>query len=346
MLDIGNNIKNLRLSKNMTQDQLAAKLNISPQAVSKWENGTTAPDIALLPELSVILGVTIDDLFAMTDETRFERIDNMLWDVRFLPEQTFRETERFLADKMRDAATEPQATLLLAELYNKRANEYHEKASPLARRALELSPETKDAHNAVFDAERGPYSDWNTMNYHELIEFYEGVTAKHPDDRRNYYWLLDLLIADGRTAEAREYAEKLKSVAYTYHYELYMYQIIKAEGDLDAALDMLDSMLKNHPEAWQIAFAYANEMAKLCRYDTAIEYFKKDIELAPHPQFVDAYEAIAHICEIRGDGAGAIDMYRQAIEIMKTDWNETEGEGIDRYLRRIAELERLQKKAR
>ena len=43
-------------------------------------------------------------------------------------------------------------TLLLAELYNKRAAEYHELASPLARRALQLLPGRKAAHNAIFDA--------------------------------------------------------------------------------------------------------------------------------------------------------------------------------------------------
>ena len=56
----------------------------------------------------------------------------------------------------------------------------------------------------------------------------------------------------------------------------------------------------------------------------AIEYFKKDIENAPTPRFVDPFDAIAHICEIRGDYAGAVEMYREAIEVMKNEWNETE----------------------
>ena len=344
-MEIGNNIKDLRLSRGMTQEQLAGKLNVTAQAVSKWENGTTTPDISLLPELSVIFGVSIDDLFRISDEKRFERIDNMLWDVRFIGDDTFAETERFLRDKLRDPATEAKATLLLAELYNKRANEYHDLASPLARRALELNPEVKDAHNAVFDAENGPYDDWNFINHHELIDFYKGVVEKHPDDRRNYYWLLDLLISDGRTVEAREYAEKMKAVMYTYHYESYMYKIEKQEGDLTKALAFLDSMLANHPDAWQIYFTYANEMVKLCRYDKAIEFFKKDIESAPKPRFIDPFEAIAHIQEIRGDYEAAVGTYRDIIEVMKTEWNEVEGEGIDRYLRKIEELEEMTKKA-
>ena len=68
-LDFGNRIKSLRLSRSMTQEQLAQKLGVSAQAVSKWESGTNMPDILLLPDLSVIFGVTIDDLFTMTGRT-------------------------------------------------------------------------------------------------------------------------------------------------------------------------------------------------------------------------------------------------------------------------------------
>lgn len=77
-LEIGAKIKQLRLARGMTQEQLGKPLRLSAQAVSKWESGATMPDIQLLPELSVQLGVTIDELFSMTDRTRMDRIDNML----------------------------------------------------------------------------------------------------------------------------------------------------------------------------------------------------------------------------------------------------------------------------
>jgi len=46
---IGNRIKQLRKSRSMTQDQLADKLGVTAQAVSKWENDQSCPDIAMLP---------------------------------------------------------------------------------------------------------------------------------------------------------------------------------------------------------------------------------------------------------------------------------------------------------
>lgn len=59
---IGKNIKRLRVNVGMTQEQLAERLHISGQAVSKWENETALPDITLLPELADCFGVTIDEL--------------------------------------------------------------------------------------------------------------------------------------------------------------------------------------------------------------------------------------------------------------------------------------------
>ena len=59
---IGNYIKNLRKSEGLTQKELAEKLGISFQAVSKWERGDTLPDTGLLPELCDILNTTADKL--------------------------------------------------------------------------------------------------------------------------------------------------------------------------------------------------------------------------------------------------------------------------------------------
>ena len=62
MESIGNRIGRLRRQANMTQEALAEKLGVSSQAVSKWENDLSCPDISLLAELARALGTTADEL--------------------------------------------------------------------------------------------------------------------------------------------------------------------------------------------------------------------------------------------------------------------------------------------
>ena len=62
-INISMNIANLRKGKGITQEQLATALNISPQAVSKWETNTSQPDTQTLPLIADYFGVSIDYLF-------------------------------------------------------------------------------------------------------------------------------------------------------------------------------------------------------------------------------------------------------------------------------------------
>ena len=62
MNTMGSRIAARRKEKGMTQEELAARLGVSAQAVSKWENDVSCPDISLLPRLCRMLGITSDEL--------------------------------------------------------------------------------------------------------------------------------------------------------------------------------------------------------------------------------------------------------------------------------------------
>lgn len=66
---LGKRIGALRREKGLKQDELAEKLGISPQAVSKWETDQTCPDISLLPQLAKLLGVSVDELLSGKQES-------------------------------------------------------------------------------------------------------------------------------------------------------------------------------------------------------------------------------------------------------------------------------------
>lgn len=63
MVSIGKNIKRLRYERRFTQSELASNLGVTCQAVSKWETCVNSPDIALIPRIAELLGVSIDELF-------------------------------------------------------------------------------------------------------------------------------------------------------------------------------------------------------------------------------------------------------------------------------------------
>ena len=65
---IGAIIKKRRTSMKLTQEELAAKLNVTPQAVSRWENEISLPDITLIPRISEVLNMSCDTLLKSKEE--------------------------------------------------------------------------------------------------------------------------------------------------------------------------------------------------------------------------------------------------------------------------------------
>ncbi|MBP3667818.1 MAG: helix-turn-helix transcriptional regulator [Clostridia bacterium] len=78
-LRIAENIKRLRQESRLTQVQLAERLGVSYQAISRWENETTYPDIELLPAIAALFGVTVDELLGSTPTEQKESLKQS-WD--------------------------------------------------------------------------------------------------------------------------------------------------------------------------------------------------------------------------------------------------------------------------
>lgn len=78
MQKLNDKIKILRKSIDITQEQLAEIVGVSPQAVSRWECGTTSPDITLLPRLAEIFKITVDELLGVNENQRAKEIGNIV----------------------------------------------------------------------------------------------------------------------------------------------------------------------------------------------------------------------------------------------------------------------------
>lgn len=79
-LKIGNVIRDKRRAAELTQEELAAKLGVSFQAVSRWENGAAYPDLELLPVLAGLFSVTVDELLGKRQEERIRAYQESIYD--------------------------------------------------------------------------------------------------------------------------------------------------------------------------------------------------------------------------------------------------------------------------
>ena len=72
--DFSEVFKALRKEKGLTQEQIAEILGVSPQAVSRWENSSTFPDVTLLPQIASYFGTTVDELLGITKICKMQKL--------------------------------------------------------------------------------------------------------------------------------------------------------------------------------------------------------------------------------------------------------------------------------
>ena len=77
-MNIGNQIKNFRKAKKLTQEQLAEYLGVTSQAVSKWETGVSAPDIDMLPRLAIFFHTSVDELLDYHQQQIDQAVDQLV----------------------------------------------------------------------------------------------------------------------------------------------------------------------------------------------------------------------------------------------------------------------------
>ncbi len=342
-MEIGNQIKALRLRRGITQEAMAQHLGVTPQSVSKWERGATTPDIGLLPEISAYFGVTIDELFALSDETRMERIQNMLWDVRILPQADADSAREFLLEKAKREPGNGKPLAMLAELENHIAKTHHDQAAEYAKEALTRDHTLKDAHSNLTEAMGGSYADWCAQNHGALIAYYRDFVAAHPDYAPGYLWLLDNLLDDGRLHEAEHYCDLLSRVDATFRTPLYRALLALKRGQNDIALEIVSRMERQFSGEWQMYQSLGDIMVYMGDYEKAKDYYRMYLSCKEPPRYTDGLTSIAQLCEIQGDYAGAIQAIREEIQVLATDWGTTAGETVDQHYRNIARLEKLLK---
>jgi len=135
---IGENIRQLRGELALTQEQLAGRLHCTAQAVSKWENGATAPDIAMLPLIAQALGTGLDALFAPCRTPYRHRGERLLaaYESDHGDEESYRAAKAEYEKRL--PKDDPDDHLSYAYLLEMRGREYLRRAEAGFTRAFEL----------------------------------------------------------------------------------------------------------------------------------------------------------------------------------------------------------------
>ncbi len=346
-MELGKKIRQLRFKAGLTQDQLAEKLGIGAQSVSKWENAATMPDITQLPLLAEIFGISIDDLFDLTAEQRFNRIENRLDIEDDLPQDVFLEYESFLKEKTADEQHRKRATELIAYLYWHRMEMFAKRARRYAEAAIRLSPNEKGCQWILQKAAGHAAWDWNISNHTSAIDFYRQLAEEHPDARVPYQYLLDNLIADHRVEEAERYLSRYAALADAKPVitEVYRAYIALARFDEKAADGIMERLLAAHPQDSDALFEAAQYCAQKCDYQKALDLYERAFQAERRPRFQDALMGIRDIYTIRGDYARAAETCGRIIELLGEEWGITEGDDLKALQEQKARLLEKSKQA-
>ncbi len=340
-MELGKKIRLLRFRAGLTQEQLAEKLGLGAQSVSKWETGAAMPDIAMLPLLAEVFGVSIDELFDLTGEQRLNRIENSLDISQELPQDLFREYEDFLKALIPDAANGQRAKSLLAYLYWHRMDSFAEKAARYAKDAIRSAPGVKDCQWVLNRAEGHAVWDWNLANHTKAIEFWRGVTEENPLVRLPYLYLIDNLLADHRADEAEKYLERVSRLpdARPVMVRVYRAHIALSRYDEKTADGIIEELVAQYPQDHVCLFEAAQYYAKKCDYERAIGLYEQSFENETRrPRFTDELMAVADIYEIMGEYQKAAETCDRLIDLLENEWGFTEDTSLEKARREKARL--------
>jgi len=340
-MEFGTKIKTLRNKRGITQEALAKAMGVTPQTVSKWENDVTMPDVALLPELSVFFGVTIDELFSLDAKKQMERIDNRIYEAGLISETEATQMEETLREIAKAPEHKAKALSLIAELHLHQVEIHKQMAAELAKEAMELEPDNRSYISDYCNAMGSYIPDWNGRNHHVLIRELKDFVKRHPDNRAASMWLLDNLMADKRLAEAEEELIHLAKVDGSYRTVHYRALLAVAKGDKELEQKCYQEMEEKYAigkDAWLVQLALAERETERQNYEKAIAHYEKAMKAQASPKFTDPPEAMAHIYEILGDTEKAVDCYKLQLKMMREEWGIIAGEEVDQANRSIERL--------
>ena len=337
-LNLGSVIKRLRTEQSVKQDELAEFLGISYQAVSKWETGTSLPDITLLPKLAAFFGVRIDELFSVDHEDELERIDTMLQKEN-MTDQNYAYAKRVLDGILRENPKDAGAMKRYAKVYLAKTNTDLIAAGRMLESAMELAPLDEEVYG-LYRSVRGG-SDYKQHSDNDwFIRVCEPYARKYPQNVGLYRMLIETMISKKYFDRAEEL---LATVRFTgenrYMKEVFLGDIALAKGDEGKAKEIWNTVPQTD---WQGQYEVGERLNRLNEYDRAIECFEHAYEAQTAPRKMDMMYSLAFLYKKLGRFAEAKKEWELIKETLSSEYGMTEEDNDITWAKdEIAQLEKL-----
>lgn len=276
------NLKRLRMAKNMTQEQAAEALGVSTQTVSRWECNTTLPDVTMLPAISRLYCVTIDDLYKET----FSAYDNYAQRMGSVYEATHQPEDFLRADleyrKLLKSGEYTAEDLRLYRILHQYMMQYCiGKTTELFDRVLRQGPGTDPETYWSVKRQKGCFLHEIGRNSENIEEFLPLVQAGSSDPNE---WVC-------------------------------LIQAYQLAGDYQAAWRWQQEAEKKFPESAMLHI-YSGDLCKaMKRYEEAFSHWKRALEL--EPEWCDAAYSMGFCCEELGDFGKAFAVWTQIADSLE-----------------------------
>ena len=268
------NLKRFRMAKNMTQEQAAIALGVSTQTVSRWECGTTLPDVTMLPEIARLYCVTIDDLYretSMAYENYASRLCSV-YEATHQPED-YLQAELEYRKLLRSGAYTNEDLRSYAILHQYMMGYCMEKAEEMFDRVLKQGPEA------------GAETYWSVM-------------------RQKGYFLYQC----GRNKESIDtFLPKVQANSAELQEWICLIQAYQFANEFEIALDWAEKAERSFPECATLHIYQGDLYKAVGRLEDAFLHWKRALEL--EPEWMDAAYSMGFCYEELGEFEKACEVW-------------------------------------
>lgn len=295
---IGVNIRRLRKEREMTQENLADALQVSYQAISKWENGISDPDIMLLPHIAEIFGISLDELFQKKMKA-YRNLSERYCSI-YDYERTYDNFQRAELESRKLIEAESADDMDLRNrgiLFQFCSYEFINEAEKLFKQVLMRNKKDdiyyRTQGQLVYHRQKMNRNDENIQEFEELIQ-------KEPGDIYNYFMLIQ-----------------------SYNYA----------GRMEEAWDLVKHCLEIEPENANVLHYAGNVCYHLGHYDDALKYWRHSYK--NNTDLCDNLHSIAGLYEQTGNKKQANEIYESIVKWLEDREYYIEAEGLRKKMKKI-----------